>query len=214
LADPESDVFVPVPLPAFDYNFRAILQDTKEAIGWAARATALPHAAVRFSHGRGGGAAVETASCEPWPGLRRRRLGGHDGARAVRIAPDGKTTVVDLGADARGRSLGGAAGGGWQRLDRTRGSLWVWRGGLLEEFPRFQRVRALFQDRTGAIWIGADLGGGVVRYQNGAFTALDGTIPTPATAGGARASTRSPMSSRRTPRAQFTPGCFAAASSG
>jgi ligand-binding sensor domain-containing protein/signal transduction histidine kinase len=186
LADPASDVFVPVPLPAFDYNFRAILQD-REGSYWVGSAgygiarMQPSHFRTITAEGRLSNGIVRTVAGDSagaiWAGLSTRG--------AVRIAPDGKTTVVDLGTDARAEVwavLPAADGSVWFG---ARGSLWVWRGGALEEFPRFQRVRALFQDRTGAIWIGADLGGGVVRYQNGAFTTLDDTIPTPATAGGA-----------------------------
>jgi ligand-binding sensor domain-containing protein len=52
----------------------------------------------------------------------------------------------------------------------------VWRDGTVKRFPQFQRIRALYQDRTGTIWIGAEAGGGVVRYKDGAFTSLDAAI--------------------------------------
>ena len=185
LPDPEnaeSGVFVAVPFPVADYSFRTILQD-HEGSYWVGSSVygiarmqpsgfrtisaegLLPNGVVRT-------VAVDAAG-NVWAGLPERG--------AIRIAPDGKTTVVDLGVDARAEVwsvLPAADGSVWIG---ARGALYVWRDGHLDSFPRIQRTRALFQDRTGAIWIGAETGGGVVRYQNGTFTAFDSKINLPAT---------------------------------
>ena len=84
---------------------------------------------------------------------------------AARISPDGKLTVVET--DGVVSTLCPAADGSvW--LGTTE-SLRVWREGRQQVYPQFKRVRALFQDRAGAIWIGTEAGVGVVRYLNGEF---------------------------------------------
>jgi ligand-binding sensor domain-containing protein/signal transduction histidine kinase len=88
---------------------------------------------------------------------------------AARIATDGTVSVVDIGTGSAGEvwSICPAADGSvWIG---TRGSLQEWRDGAVRSFPQFQRVRALYQDRAGAIWIGAETGGGATRYQDGTF---------------------------------------------
>jgi ligand-binding sensor domain-containing protein/signal transduction histidine kinase len=97
----------------------------------------------------------------------------------ARISADGKLTVVET--DGVVSSLCPAADGSvWIG---TTASLSVWREGHQQVYPEFKRVHALFQDRAGAIWIGAEEGGGVVRYQNGEFDSsypalIGGSSPT------------------------------------
>ncbi len=84
---------------------------------------------------------------------------------AARISPDGKLTVVET--DGVVSTLCPAADGSvWIG---TTVSLRVWREGRQQVYPQFKRVRALYQDRAGAIWIGTETGAGVVRYLNGEF---------------------------------------------
>jgi len=95
---------------------------------------------------------------------------------AAHIAPDGTVFVVDTGTGSDGEvwSIWPASDGSvWIG---TRSSLMVWRDGTVKNFPQFQRIRALYQDRAGTIWLGAEAGGGVVRYKDGAFTSLDEAI--------------------------------------
>jgi len=83
----------------------------------------------------------------------------------VRISPDGKLIPVDT--DGVVSTICPAADGSvWIGTDT---SLRLWRDGNQTVFPQFKRVYAVYQDRAGAIWIGAEVGGGVVRYQNGKF---------------------------------------------
>jgi PAS domain S-box-containing protein len=187
LADPENGAFAEVPLPALDYSLRAMVQD-HEGSYWVSSAgygiARMQPSGFRTISAEGllpNGVVVRTVSVDPagnvWASLPQRG--------AVRIAPDGKTTVVDLGADARAEVwsvLAAADGSVWIG---ARGALYVWRDGQLKEFPQYQRIRTLFQDRTGGIWFGAEVGGGVVRYQNGAFTKFDDLIPAPPATDGA-----------------------------
>ena len=83
----------------------------------------------------------------------------------VRISPDGKCSTVET--DSVVSTICPAADGSvWIG---TTTSLRVWKDGGQHVYPQFGRVYAIFQDRAGAIWIGAEEGGGVVRYQNGQF---------------------------------------------
>jgi PAS domain S-box-containing protein len=186
LTDPAAGVFVEVPLPAVDYNLRAIIQDNEGSywVGSAGYGIARMQPSGFRTIPAGGllpnGVVVRTVSVDPagniWAALPARG--------AVRIAPDGKASAVDLGADANAEVwavLAAADGSVWLG---ARGALHVWRDGHLTAFPQFQRTRALFEDRAGAIWIGAEVGGGVVRYQNGAFTKFDDKIPAPVAVGG------------------------------
>ena len=86
-----------------------------------------------------------------------------------RVSPGGQLTTIETGA--------GSAGEVWTLCAASDGSVWsgsatalrVWRDSRQQEFPQFKHVRALYQDRSGAIWVGADEGGGAVRYKDGQF---------------------------------------------
>ncbi len=84
---------------------------------------------------------------------------------ATRILPDGKSSIIET--DGVVSTICPAAdGSAWLG---TPTSLRVWRDGRQQVYPQFKRVYAIYQDRAGAIWIGAEEGGGVVRYENGKF---------------------------------------------
>ena len=104
-----------------------------------------------------------------WTGLPGRGL--------MRVAPDGTATPIDTGAgrDADVWSVYAASDGAvWIG---TRGSLFRWREGRLEKFPRPSAVRTIFEDRAGTMWFGPEIDG-VLRYRDGQFTAMAGTIGT------------------------------------
>jgi len=99
---------------------------------------------------------------------------------AARIATDGTVFVVNTGAGSAGEVWSLCLASDGSVWIGTRGSLQVWRDGAVRSYPQFQRVRALYQDRAGAIWIGAEVGGGVMRYLDGAFTSFAKAIgPSP-----------------------------------
>jgi ligand-binding sensor domain-containing protein/signal transduction histidine kinase len=177
LADPEKDeCFRPIPVPIVE-NCRAMIQDL-EGSYWIGSAG---DGIVRM---RPTGFRMVAPEDAPLGGNTRTvavdRQGvvwaGLAAAGAARIAPDGTISVVNLGAGSDGEvwSLCPAADG--SMWIGTRGALQVWREGALQRFPQFQRIRALYQDRAGAIWIGAEVGGGMVRYQDGAFKSLDAAV--------------------------------------
>ena len=95
---------------------------------------------------------------------------------AARIAPDGTISVVTTGTGYDGEVWSVRPASDGSVWIGTRGSLYSWRDGAVQGYPQFKGIRALYQDRAGAIWIGAETGGGVMRYQNGAFTSLDAAI--------------------------------------
>ncbi len=51
-------------------------------------------------------------------------------------------------------------------------------GGGVERFPALRNTRAIYQDRTGALWFGP-AAGGVWRYDRGAFTEMGGALGFP-----------------------------------
>jgi signal transduction histidine kinase/ligand-binding sensor domain-containing protein len=177
LANPETDEFFqPIPVPPAE-NCRGIMEDLEGSywIGTAGdgivrmRATGFRMFAPEDAPlgGNTRTVAIDRQGVV-WAGLTT--------TGAARIAPDGTTTVVNTGAGSDGEVWAI-----WPASDGSvwigaRGSLMVWRDGTVKRFPQYQRIRALYQDRAGTIWIGADIGGGVVRYQDSAFTSLDEAI--------------------------------------
>jgi PAS domain S-box-containing protein len=91
----------------------------------------------------------------------------------VRIAPDGtiRQFQVDEGYGTDIRSL--AAGPDGSRWFGYRDFLQVWRDGRAENYPQYPSLRALFCDRTGAMWIGRD-NGPVLRWRQGEFETIGG----------------------------------------
>jgi len=166
LERPEAESFTTVPIPV-EYA-RWVVQDREGSfwVGtaneglWQVRSSAfrmlLPQSALMDGNVR---AVARDRDGFTWASLP---AGG-----AARIAPEGKITVVET--DGIVSSICPAADGSvWIG---TADSLRAWREGRQQVYPQFKRVRAIFQDRAGAIWIGADEGGGVVRYQDGRFDA-------------------------------------------
>jgi len=164
LEQPEAESFAAVPI-AVEYA-RWVMQDREGSywVGtaneglWQIRSSAyrmlLPQSTLLEGNVR---AVAIDRSGATWASLP-------DGGVA-RMTPDGKTAVVET--DGVVSSLCPANDGSvWIG---TTASLRVWRDGNQTVYPQFKRVYSLFQDRAGAIWIGAEEGGGVVRYQNGEF---------------------------------------------
>jgi signal transduction histidine kinase/CheY-like chemotaxis protein/ligand-binding sensor domain-containing protein len=98
----------------------------------------------------------------------------------ARIAADGSVTSHHADANAPDDEI-------WSLLSARDGSIWqgrkgtlrLQRGSKVEEFPAYQRTRALFEDSRGAIWIGSETEG-VSVYRNGEFrrlTDLIGMVP-------------------------------------
>ena len=98
----------------------------------------------------------------------------------ARIAPDGRVSFHYANRVEPEHEI-------WSILSARDGSVWMGRRGSLrvtrgdrtEEFPVYQRTRALFEDSRGAIWIGSETEG-VTVYQGGEFrtlTDLIGPVP-------------------------------------
>jgi len=96
-----------------------------------------------------------------------------------RITPGGSLTSIETGAGVSGEVWTLCAGSDGSVWSGTATALRVWRDGHQQEFPQFKKVRSIYQDRGGAIWIGADEGGGVVRYKDGRFVSYAGAIGPP-----------------------------------
>ena len=177
LANPEKDEFFqPIPVPPAEYC-RGFIEDL-EGSYWIGTAgdgiVRMRPTGFRMFAPEDGllGDNTRTVAVDRqgavWAGLTT--------SGAARVAPDGTVSVVNTvpGSDGEVWSI-------WPMSDGsvwigTRGSLWVWHDGTVKSYPQFQKIRALYQDRTGTIWLGAEAGGGVVRYRDGAFTSLDATI--------------------------------------
>jgi signal transduction histidine kinase/CheY-like chemotaxis protein/ligand-binding sensor domain-containing protein len=93
----------------------------------------------------------------------------------ARVSPEGTTEIIETGSgyDADVWSVYATNEGSvWIG---TRGALFQWRNGKLKRFPNYTFVRAIFEDRSGAIWLGPETKG-VVRYRDGQFAELAGLI--------------------------------------
>jgi signal transduction histidine kinase/CheY-like chemotaxis protein/ligand-binding sensor domain-containing protein len=90
-------------------------------------------------------------------------------AGVARIAPDGTVSYLKKGTE----TLLDA----WSACLAKDGSIWfasldalrVWRDGMTTEYPEYGRVRAIYQDKAGTIWIGSETKG-VTQYKDGQFT--------------------------------------------
>jgi signal transduction histidine kinase/CheY-like chemotaxis protein/ligand-binding sensor domain-containing protein len=97
----------------------------------------------------------------------------------VEIAPDGKMALTTVGA--------GREAENWSILAASNGDVWVGqrgplvllRAGAIQKFPEVRNTRALYEDRSGAIWLGP-MGGGVLQYAHGAFIDMTARLGLPA----------------------------------
>jgi signal transduction histidine kinase/CheY-like chemotaxis protein/ligand-binding sensor domain-containing protein len=88
---------------------------------------------------------------------------------AVQIAPDGTVTNLKIGPEPIIEVWSICAARDGSIWFGTRGTLCVWRDGEIKEYPELRRVRAIYQDRAGTIWIGSETMG-TTQYKDGQFT--------------------------------------------
>ena len=164
LERPDEDSFVTVPI-AVEYA-RWVMEDREGSIWvgtpteglWQVRSSAFRMVRPQdpLLDGNVRALAIDRAGAT-WASLPN---GG-----AVRLLPNGQSSLVET--DGVVSTICPAADGSvWLG---TPESLREWRDGNQRVYPQFKRVYAIYQDRAGAIWIGAEEGGGVVRYENGEF---------------------------------------------
>ena len=96
---------------------------------------------------------------------------GMDVTGAARLASDGSALEVPTGSRPNGEVWSVCPASDGTVWIGMRGGLMTWRNGHVTEYKQFLRVRALFEDRAGAIWIGSE-NLGVTRYAKGAFESL------------------------------------------
>lgn len=164
----DAETLVRVPVAGVE-NCRSMLED-REGTFWVGSSgdgvARLRQSGFRMASPPAGlfGGHTRTAATAPdgslWAGLEANG--------AARIAPDGTVTPIELGGiNGEVWSICHAADGRvWLG---TRGALRVWRDGRIEDFPQFQRTRALYQDRSGTLWIGSETEG-ITSYREGVFT--------------------------------------------
>lgn len=175
LEDPASDRFVRIPLPGVE-NPRFVIEDHEGSywIGTAGdgivRLRSSGFRMITAENGLFGGntrtVALDRAG-NMWAGLATTGV--------ARTDPTGNAEVIATGE--------GAAGEVWSVLPASDGRVWIgtrtslrlWDAGKQEEFPKFQRIRSLFEDRAGTIWIGSE-NEGVTYYKDGTFTSLSAEI--------------------------------------
>lgn len=175
MEQPATNRFVHVPTPGIE-NARSMMED-REGNYWVGSAgdgiARLRPSGFRMVTPEDGvfGGNVRTVAPDRegniWAALPITGIG--------RIDPRGNTTVIATGE--------GPAGEVWSLLPALDGSVWIgtrtslrlWRDGQQQEFPRYQRIRSLFQTRDGAIWIGSE-NEGVTRYRDGTFASMADTI--------------------------------------
>lgn len=175
LPTPESERFVRVNVPGIE-NTRSVVEDSEGSL-WVTSAgdgiARLRASGFRMQTPEDGllGSNTRTVIVDPagvvWAGMPATGV--------ARIEPDGATTTIETG-----RSLEGEV---WALCAEPDGAVWIgtrgvlrrWRDGVQQEFPQFRRIRALFRDSAGAIWIGSE-NEGVTRYRDGKFESMVATI--------------------------------------
>jgi PAS domain S-box-containing protein len=171
LQHPDDDRFITITVPGVE-NCRSIVED-REGSYWVGSA-GDGVARIRRSGFRM--AAPEGAPLGDNP----RTVGiGRDGSVWAGLAGEGLAhldsaghTEVLTGGGLLWSVLPASDGSVWVG---TRASLFVMKNGNRREVPEYQGIRALLEDSTGAIWIGAE-NAGVVRYKGGEFTSWSSRI--------------------------------------
>lgn len=175
MEDGATDRFVRITIPGIE-NTRSVMEDL-EGNYWVgsagdgiARIRASGFRMVTPEDGIFGGNTRTVAS-----DLQGNIWAGLPTTGVARLEPNGHTTVIATGE--------GTAGEVWSVLPALDGKVWigtrtslrVWHDGQLQEFPRYQKIRSLFQSRDGTVWIGSE-SDGVTRYRDGAFTPMADAI--------------------------------------
>ena len=169
LKEPGQDSLTQIPLPAA-VNCRDMIQDM-EGTYWIGTAG---DGMVRF---RPAAFQMLAAEDKPLGGNTRTVSGNAQGViwaglpdtGVVQITPGGKVTPLQLGPESTIEVWSVCPAKDGSVWVGTRGTLRVWRDGQVKEYPEFKRVRAIFEDRTGTIWIGSETKG-VTQYKDGEFT--------------------------------------------
>ncbi len=163
----DEDHFIHVPVPDAEH-VRNIMQDREGSywIGTAGDGVARMrpsafHMIAREDRPLGG--STRTVSVDAngnlWAGLT--------GTGFARLEPTGQLTTFETPSEVW--CIWAAADGAvWVGM---RNGLAVWRNGVLTPMSQLQRVRALFEDRNGTVWIGSETDG-VTTYRNGEFKSL------------------------------------------
>jgi signal transduction histidine kinase/ligand-binding sensor domain-containing protein/DNA-binding response OmpR family regulator len=176
LPDAEAAQVTPVPAPQIG-AFRAVMQDHEGSL-WVGTAG---DGVARI---RRTGFRMFGASDQPLGGNTRTAHGEADGTVLVGLADSGFARIgPDGGVTFHQREQVGPEHEVWSILAARDGSVWtgrrgnlrVQRGTQIQEFPVYQRTRALFQDSRGVIWIGSE-SDGVSTWDHGTFRTLTGVI--------------------------------------
>ena len=171
--NPEADDFTRVTVPQVEYP-RYFIQD-REGTYWIGSsgdglarmrpsAFRMLQAADDTPLRRARTVTVDTTGAI-WAGL------GAEPHGLVRISPDRKFTFVAIGhgAEADVNSLCGTSDGAvWIGC---RGSLAVWRDGVVKRFRAYQNVRVIFEASDHSVWFGG-MNKGAVRFHDGAFSTV------------------------------------------
>ncbi len=176
----DAETFVQVPVPGVEYS-RTLMQDHEGTfwIGTSGSGVArMRPSAFRMVSppNRPGPEGVRSVARDSsgtlWAGLPSARAGG---GGVARIAPDGRISNLETGTGLDADVWSVCAMADDSVWIGTRGALVVWRNGQMQRFPDQTFVRVIYQDRSGAIWLGRD-NHGVVRYQDGVFRPMAGTV--------------------------------------
>jgi len=165
---PDAGQFRQVPTPGLEYP-RAITEDHEGSL-WIA------------SSGDGLGRLRSASYCS----MMNDNAAPGDAARSISFGPDGAlwASVLSRGLvrrDKDGRETAFALSGGRDGDPQavlatpegdvwlgTRGALWRWREGRIEKVPGPTNAKAIFRDRTGAVWFGTN-SAGLFRWRDGAL---------------------------------------------
>ncbi len=165
---PEKDQFTRIPVPGVE-NCRGFLEDSEGNL-WVG------------SSGDG----VVRMRPSAYSMLTASNVQLDESARTVALDRAGKLWV-GIGAKVVAKRDGSEeanildpdVGEVWSICPLADGSVWIgtrnalcrWDGTTLKTFPEYQRVRALYEDRAGTLWIGAETEG-VTYYRDGRFTSI------------------------------------------